>query len=291
MPVVQMSRLSHWSLKRAETGTRHSSFYVTGAIPIRRRLCWHPCEDEGDVVALDWVAAGNIRVIDLTTHGVLALCFIYLRLKRIEDLRTTLDQLEAGQANASPYVLFVRGAVVSSLFLQNRSIQRVWGHILDVGFARPILDEPELASRLDAAIDDLQQSIAAIRELNLPKALTNAQWYLAWASLVHPHRRAAARVQLAADMQVPELAVQRVQLAFQYLRDFDSSSIDSYIAGRELTGGLDDDDLIAAFILRTQKGDHAAVFELLTKQREISAMSQSAGGNWIADPGPRVCQG
>jgi hypothetical protein len=221
---------------------------------------------KGDEHALDWMDSQNVRVDELTTHGVLVLSIIYLGQNRIEDLRARLDQLTAAQIEASPYIAYLRGAIrlVSVLPKSAHSIG-LGTILLDVGFAHPILEAAALSARLDGAIDDLQGSSARMRELRLPRALTNAHWYLAWASLMHPSRRIDALRQLETDMQVPALAVQRVQLAFRYLKNFDSTSLETYLKRRQTTGGLEDDDLIADLILRIHQGNHREVTALLTK--------------------------
>jgi len=71
-------------------------------------------------------------------------------LKRIEDLRTTLDQLEAGQANAISLRIVRQKAAVRlvAVFAKSVNTASVGAIFLDVGFARPILDEPELQAVL-----------------------------------------------------------------------------------------------------------------------------------------------
>jgi hypothetical protein len=220
----------------------------------------------GDEQALAWVASEAVRIADLTTHGVMALSLAYLRLNRIDELRILLDQLKPDQTNASPYLLFLRGAIrLVSIFARSAQTAGLGGIFLDLDFARPVLDDAELITRLDGAIDDLRRSVERIRNLNLPRSLIIAEWYVTWACLIHPNRKTEARKQLEADLKVPAIAVQRLQLAFRYLEDFDSAPLDQYLKRRESTGGLDDDDLVAALILRTHRGEHPAVAALLSK--------------------------
>jgi len=219
----------------------------------------------GEEQALDWMASENVRIGELTTHGVLVLSIVYQKLNRIEDLRVCLDQLTRDQIEDSPFISFLRG-VIRLVSVLPKSAWAAGGTVLlDVSFAQPILQGAELSSRLDGAIDDLQRSCARIKDLTLPRSLSNAEWYLVWARLMHPARQVEARRELEADMQIPALAVRRVQLAFQYLDNFDSSPLETYLKRRETTGGLEDDDLVADLILRIHQGNHPEVTALLSK--------------------------
>jgi hypothetical protein len=221
---------------------------------------------KGEEQALDWMASENVRIDELTTHGVLVLSIIYQQLNRIEDLRVCLDQLTTGQIEASPFICFLKGVIrLVSVLPRSAWAAGLGTVLLDVSFAQPVLQGAELSSRLDGAIDDLQRSCAQIKNLKLPRSLSNAEWYLVWARLMHPTRQIEARRELETDMQVPALAVQRVQLAFQYLEGFDSTPLETYLKRRQTTGGLEDDDLVADLILRIHQGNHPEVTALLSK--------------------------
>src|SRR5262249_10588094 len=138
---------------------------------------------------------------------------------------------------------------------------------LTVEFADPILEDAELAARLDGAIGDLQRSADAGRQLRLLTSVATAEWYSMWASLMHPHKRDLARSRLSADMQMPSLAVRRPQLAFKYLDSYDPAPLNDYLKRREAVGGWDDNDLFAAVILKIHANDHTGLASLIETHR------------------------
>jgi hypothetical protein len=223
---------------------------------------------KGNEVAFEWIASKSINIRELTAHGLLACIKVYLGTKRLEELRILLGDVPQGELAASPAALFFRGMIrLVSVFPKPYQFIGLSSVPLHLGFARPALLEAELSSRLDQAIGDLEYSLSLIRNLNLPRSLILADWYLTWANLMHPHRSGSAKQKLDADMQVMPKAVQEIQLAFRYLDAFDPAPLKDYLRRREVAGGLDDDDLLASLIIDTHTSDHAASAALLRKHR------------------------
>jgi hypothetical protein len=103
--------------------------------------------------------------------------------------------------------------------------------------------------------------------LDLREAVRVAEAYLTWSDLLHPRRRDAALTRLRADITEPARALSRVQFALAYDPQFDPRAIEQYLDRRAALGGLDDDELRAALVLRLHSNNPASVAQLIAKYR------------------------
>lgn len=222
----------------------------------------------GSDAALDWMRSARIDPHTLTAIVVITLGGIYLRLNQIGAYLELLEKVAATVFDDCPYLVFVRGILrVVSVFPKADQIGSLGGIPPAIEMGEPILALGPLAQRLDAAMQDLQRFIPIGRQLRVPMALGTAEWFLVWATLLHPHRNAAAKAQLQQDMGDFPKALRRVQLAFRYLPSFDAAPLSQYLAGREALGGWDDDELYAALTLALHSRDHHSVAALVAKYR------------------------
>jgi hypothetical protein len=94
-----------------------------------------------------------------------------------------------------------------------------------------------------------------------------------WCELLHPDRRDAAFDKLRRDMQDPRLALRKLQFAFAFDKTFDRTPIAMYLETRDQFGGLDAEELSAAFILHLHSDDSRAFANFIVKQRTALAAS------------------
>jgi len=222
----------------------------------------------GGDAALDWMRSADIDPHTLTAIAVITLGGIYLRLNQIEAYLELLEKVAAAVFDDCPYLVFVRGILsVASVFPKPDQIGSLGGIPPAIEIGEPVLAAAPLARRLDAAMQDLQRFISLGRQLGVPLALGTAEWFLVWATLLHPHHGSVAKAQLQQDMEDFPKALRRVQLAFRYLPTFDPAPLTRYLAGREALGGWDDDELYAAVMLALHSRDHQAVAALTAKYR------------------------
>jgi hypothetical protein len=224
---------------------------------------------KGDDSALDWYRDRSLGPDDLTPHGVMALCQIHLRRQDFAAVKQILAGLSDTQLRESPYFLFFRGIVrFAAVLSRPEQGLALTGLPLDARLVRPILPEQQLESELDAAHSDLERFISASEDLELREAPRLAEAYLTWCDLLHPRRREAALIQLRSDMADPAKALSRVQFALAYDADnFDQAPLTKYLAKRDTLGGLNSDELRAAFVLRLHGDDPGAVADLIAKHR------------------------
>jgi hypothetical protein len=135
--------------------------------------------------------------------------------------------------------------------------------------ASPVQFFPQLtlAAELDAARSDLERFLSAAQGLELREALRVTEAYLIWADLLRPRRRGTALTQLRADINEPAKALSRIQFALAYDPQFDARAITQHLARREALGGLDDDELRAALVLRLHSNNAVSVAQLIAKYR------------------------
>ena len=222
----------------------------------------------GPDAALDWMRSTKIDPRALTAIAVITLGGIYLRLNQVAAFLELLEKVAAAVFDDCPYLVFLRGILrVVSVFPKPDQIASLGGVPLAIEVGEPILAAAPLAQRLDAAMQDLERFIPLGRQLRVPLALGTAEWFLTWATLLHPYRSSAAKAQLQQDMGDFSRALRRVQLAFRYLPSFDPAPLAQYLAAREALGGWDDDELYAALILALHSRDHQAVAALIAKYR------------------------
>jgi hypothetical protein len=132
---------------------------------------------------------------------------------------------------------------------------------------RSILDDAKTASRLDRAIDDLTALLPVTSELELPHAKRLAEAYTRWCELLHPHRKPAGLQKLREELKDPKIARDRLSLAFAFDSEFNPNSLDDYLKRREELGGLDDEDLKAALVIRIHSDNPASVADLISRYR------------------------
>ena len=224
---------------------------------------------KGDAAALDWLRDQSLSPIDLTIHGVMALCQIYLRRQDFAEVKEILSGLSEAQLRECPYFLFFRGIVRFAAVLSRPEQGLVLtGLPLDVRHVQPILQDQQLEAELDAAHSDLERFLSGSVSLELREAPRLAEAYLTWCDLLHPRRREAALIQLRSDMAEPAKALSRVTFALAYdATNFDREPLTKYLEKRDALGGLNSDELSAALVLRLHCTNPRAIVELIAKHR------------------------
>lgn len=225
-------------------------------------------QHQGDDVAVAWLASNNLTAADLTANGVLTLCQIHLRKNDFEGLARAHAHITDQQCVEDPYLFFLRGTVrFASIFAKPYRQTALLGIPLD-RFAHPVLPDSELSTHLDATIDDLQRVQPIALELGLREASRIAEAYVRWCGLLHPGRKQAALARLRKDMaELKKSALPHVQFALAFDPEFDPTPLSSLLEKREALGGLDDDELRAALVLRLHGDDPHAVADFIGKHR------------------------
>ncbi|WP_316169055.1 MULTISPECIES: hypothetical protein [unclassified Bradyrhizobium] len=223
----------------------------------------------GDERALEWLAETNLSPLMLTAHGLLDLSRLYVRRNDLENVNRVLAQASPEQLADAPYIYFLRGVMkFASLLPVPEQATALSGLPMDVRNARPIVGDPELSAALDAAIDDLRQALPLSSHLGLRHAPRIIESYILWCELLHPGRKQAALAQLKNDMDESALAVSRIQYAFAYLDGFSPTALESYLQRRDTLGGLSDEDLRAALVIRLHKNDAAGLAAFIAAKRQ-----------------------
>jgi hypothetical protein len=223
---------------------------------------------DGDAAALAWAEERAVSLAGLTSNGAIALVQMHLRVERFDDARRALDRLTDSQVTESPYLLLLRSVVLlASVFSRADQGRILGGTPLYIGSATPVLSEPELIARLDAALQDLHHLLPILRELKLPQTTRAAENYVLWCELLHPHRRAQALARLRRDVTEPMKAIHCVQFAFAFDQDFDPGPMEAWLEKRAALGGLSDDELRAALVIRMH-GAPARVAQLIASHRQ-----------------------
>jgi tetratricopeptide (TPR) repeat protein len=219
--------------------------------------------------ALSWFAENRLSPPDLTAQGVLSLCFIYIERNDLGSVSRVLGQATPGQLSELPYLHFLRGAITfASLLPPLEQATALSGLPLDVRNARPVVSGHELSSALDAALDDFRHAMPYATALGLKHAPRIIESYILWNELLHPTRGEAALMRLRRDMDDHALAIARVQYAFAYLPDYSPDTLDAYLRRRDTLGGLNDEELRAAFVIRLHKEDAAGLASLIATKRQ-----------------------
>jgi hypothetical protein len=233
----------------------------------------------GDKEAISWFRAQGTTIHELTANGAMEVANAHLRLDDVDAAKAVLDDLAQEHVETLPYLLMLRGAVRFAALLPRPERQLpLHGLQLDVRRVRPIYPDAVVAAQLDAATHDFQRLAPSLNELGLSQAARLVADYLVWFDLLHPARAAAALVQLRADMETPGTALSRIQFALAYDDTFDPSPISRYLESREAFGGLNDDELRAAFLILLHGDQPAPVAALITKHRaQLDASFGKAG--------------
>jgi len=223
---------------------------------------------KGDDAALSWVAGSCLIATDFSAGGVLALCQTYIHKNDFEGLARTSAQISEKQCLESPYLFLFRGIVRFAATLAVPDRPKVLGGIpLDVRFVQPILPDSELQGHLDQTILDLQRLRPIASDLGLPEAARTAEVYVRWCELLHPRHKQAALAKLRNDMEELQTAIVHVQFALAYDSGFDPKPLAVLLEKREALGGMDDDELRAALILRLHGDDPRPVAKFIGTYR------------------------
>ena len=216
--------------------------------------------------AFDWFKENNLAVRDLTPNGLHTLTLMLLQNGRVEETRDALIEASAAQIEEAPYFLFLRGAArLACLFPKPDQALPLQGLPLDVRSAHIVVSEDTAAEQLDLAIAEFTRFQPMARDLQLDNAGRIAQAYLVWCELLHPRRKAGAVERLRADMTSPQSALNKLQFAFAFIGEFDPAPIAHYLERRQQLGGLDDNDLRAALVLRMHGDSPREVADFLAK--------------------------
>jgi hypothetical protein len=223
---------------------------------------------KGDDAALAWLDERRIDLTSLTAQGVFSICQAHLRKENLPAAKDILEAATNEQLEDCPYLLLLRGALRFACLLPKPDQKLpLIGLQLDVRRVRPILPAATVTDALDSAAQDFQRLIPLVKELDLREAARLAEDYLVWFDLVHPARGEAALHRLRNDMSDPRKALSRIQFAFAYDPTFDPKPVASYLEKREEFGGLNDDELRAAFLIVLHANDPPKVAGFIGKHR------------------------
>lgn len=223
---------------------------------------------KGDDKALQWLTDSGTSIQQLTALGLVMLCQIHLRKGDIETVRTLLDPIDDARLSDCPFLLHLRGHVrLASAFPKPDQESSLSGDPLAIFLAKPILPEKLLAERLDGAIADHQQVAPTLRRLDLKEIARTAERYANWATLLHPYRRMSAIANLRSEVQDPRIAAQKIELALEFIDDFDDSHLTEFLHKREDLGGLDNQELRALVVIQLHKEDHVGIFNTISRYR------------------------
>ena len=223
----------------------------------------------GPDAALKWFADKNLAIKDLTTNGLQSLVVAHLQKKDVDALRARLEEVSSEQFTQGPYFRLLRAMVnVASLLpVPDRDLAFRSFHMDARRGTHTVLDIGATASRLDLAINDLIALLPVASELELHHAKRLAESYIRWCELLHPHRKDAGLEHLRNEMRDLRIAKERLSLALAFDPSFNPKPIEQYLKTREELGGLDDDDLKAALIIRIHSNDPASVATLIAQNR------------------------
>ncbi|MGJ5134358.1 HTH domain-containing protein [Bradyrhizobium oligotrophicum] len=222
-------------------------------------------EDE----ALNWLAESKLSPAHLTALGVLSLCYIYLHRNDLKTINQILAQTKPEQFSELPYLYFLRGAMrFASLLPSPEQKAALSGLPMDVRHARPVFGGQELSGALDAALDDFRQALPYATTLGLQHAPRLIESYIVWSELLHPTRGQAALEQLRRDMEDNTRAISRIQYALAYLPGYSPATLETYLQRRDVLGGLNDEELRAAFVIKLHKEDAAGLVSLIAAKRQ-----------------------
>jgi tetratricopeptide (TPR) repeat protein len=232
-----------------------------------------------DDEALRWFTENELSSARLTALGVLTLCQINLRRGDFEAVSSVLSQATSDQLAQAPYLYFLRGVMRFARVLPvPEQAMALSGLPMDVRNARSIVGDSELTVVLDAAVNDLRQALPLALTLGLRHAPRIIESYIIWCELLHPTRKQAALAQLRRDMDDSVLAVLRVQYALAYLRDYTPADLEAYLQRRDSFGGLSDEELRAALVIRMYKDDAAGLASFIATKRQQAEASFGKNG-------------
>jgi hypothetical protein len=223
----------------------------------------------GGAAGLKWFDDEKLSVRDLTINGLQTLAMAHLQGGDFDRLRGRLEDVTPAQLSDAPYFRFLRAMVnvASVLPVPDRELA-IRSFQMDARRGtRSILDPATTAERLDRAIDDLTTLLPLAAELGLREAKRLAEAYTRWCELLHPYRKETALAHLRDELKDAQLARERLSLAFAFDPEFEPAPLEKYLTRREQLGGLDDDDLKAALIVRIHSNDPASVASLIARYR------------------------
>lgn len=236
-------------------------------------------KDRGEDQAVAWMTENKVSPAQLTASGIFTLCTIYLKKGDLDSVSRVLAQVTPAQFKELPYLHFLRGAISFARLLPvTEQATALSGLPLDVRNARPVIGGHELSVILDAAIDDFREALPYAITLSLTHAPRLIQFYIRWCELLHPTRKQAALAQLRSDMDDNARAVANVQYAFAYLEGYSPTALESYLQRRDALGGLNDEELRAAFVISLNKNDASGLASLIAAKRQQAEISFGRNG-------------
>jgi tetratricopeptide (TPR) repeat protein len=230
--------------------------------------------ERSDDEALEWFTGNNLAPVLLSAFGLLGLTDLHLRRRDLENVNRILLLATQEQLSEAPYLYFLRGAMKFARLLPvPEQATALSGLPMDVRNAKPIGTDAEVSAALDTAIDDLRQALPLASALGLFHAPRIIGSYLLWCELLHPRRKQAAFDRLRKDMEDNALAVSRVQYAFAYLDGYTSATLEAYLERRNSLGGLSEEELRAALVIRLHKNDAAGLASFVAAKRQQAEAS------------------
>ena len=223
---------------------------------------------EGDEWVIEREELGVLLPDRLTPSGLIDLAQVLTRAGRPERVEALLAGAAEGQLDGCPFLLLLRAFNQLALTLPGPDRHLVKdGLPLIIAQLRPAAADDELRQRLDRGLEDLTKLVAHLVDLDLSATRTQVREIIRFFKLMHPERQAEALSELRTLLDQPGQALGRLSFAFAFLPGFDPAPIAHYLATREGLGGLDDNELQAAFVIALHSDERRSLGDFIAKHR------------------------
>jgi hypothetical protein len=223
---------------------------------------------KGDGWVLEREELGMFLPDRLTSNGLIDLAQTLTKAGRHERVEALLAGASEEQLEACPVLLLLRALNQLALTLPAPDRHLIKdGLPLIVAQLRAAAAGDELRRRLDDGLQDLMGLMAHLVDLELPATRSQVREIVRLFQLMHPERQAKALSELRMLLDQPGQALERLSFAFAFLPGFDPTPIGHYLATREELGGLDDNELQAAFVIALHSDQPRSLVEFIAKHR------------------------
>ena len=222
--------------------------------------------ERGAQAVRDWLTANPSA--GLTGNGIAPAIVALLEDNNFPDALSLLERIDPQQMREEPYLLYQRAIFrFASIFSARLRQSALTGVPLDLTLFVPVLTGDALIHALDGAADDFAAVLPVLGDLGLAKARRIAEAYLLWCALLHPTKKLPAIERLRHDIATEPAAMALTQFAYAYDPSFDPTALKARLVSREHLGGLDDDELRAALIVRLHGGSARDVTDFIAAAR------------------------
>lgn len=195
----------------------------------------------------------------------------------VDESESFLTGATAQQVEECPIILYLRTIVRIRLCLSEETRREFNAYLPLHPKVVKFSDNPEKVRTRAAALSDIRQCVAAIKDLDVPTFLQHAKQLEVWLALSSSDDdvSTAAREELCQYAQDPSKAVLYYRLISDYGVTCDKEKVSAYLNTRRILGGWTHEELITGMLMALEAESPEETLQFLDENKSVLTFTEN----------------